>query len=118
MKKSIVISIMAILIASLSISGCIDLGDSESTTLDSQSNDDQQSSSSSSKSTKSSSSSSSSQSSSDYCSLCGGTGTVTCYNTATGGATCYGTGIVQGGPTEGQTCRVCGGTGEIPCPNL
>lgn len=111
--------ILVILAASLSISGCIDFGESESTTSDSQYDDDQQSSSSSSKtSTESSSSSSSSQSSSDYCSLCGGDGTVTCYNTVTGGATCYGTGIVQGGSTEGQTCRVCGGTGEIPCPNL
>jgi hypothetical protein len=114
MKKSIFIGIV-ILVASLSVSGCISLDDTESTTLNDQSND-QQSTSSSSKSTSTKSSSSSSQSSSHVCSECGGTGTVTCYNSVTGGATCYGTGIVQGGSTEGHTCRVCGGTGTIICP--
>jgi DnaJ-class molecular chaperone len=61
-------------------------------------------------------SSSQSSSSSNICPECNGAGTVECYNTVTGGTTCGGTGIVQGGGTEGSTCRVCGGSGTINCP--
>jgi len=34
------------------------------------------------------------------CPECGGVGTVTCYNTVTGGESCEGTGIVQGGQQQ------------------
>lgn len=50
------------------------------------------------------------------CPECGGVGTVTCYNTVTGGESCEGTGIVQGGPTAGRICHICNGLGYITYP--
>lgn len=116
MKNKLIICLISFLVVFVSISGCINTDSSDNSANNINSN--YQDSDSKSSASASSSSSGSQSTSSDDCPECGGTGTVSCYNTVTGGPTCYGTGVVQGGSTEGQVCRVCDGTGVIPCPLL
>jgi len=115
MKNKLIIGIISFLVIFVSISGCIDTdsSDSSTNTVSSSNNQDYNDNT----NTKSSTRTSSKSGDSGICSECGGTGRVMCYNTVTGGTTCAGTGIVQGGSTEGLTCRVCDGTGSITCPN-
>ncbi|MBI5681534.1 MAG: hypothetical protein HZC47_11625 [Methanobacterium sp.] len=120
MKNKLIIGIISFLVIFVSVSGCINTNPADNSTNTANYSSDQGTQGST--NTKSSTSSSSSKSSgskktsSTVCPQCNGYGTVTCYNTVTGGETCDGTGIVQGGSTAGQTCRVCGGTGSITCP--
>jgi len=100
---------MLMLVGLVSTCGCI--SDSVDMGVNDSSSDEDNS-----QSSQSSSSSSSSSQSSNVCPECGGSGEVSCYNTVTGGTSCAGTGIVQGGGTDGLTCRICGGSGVITCP--
>lgn len=107
LQKKVIFLVMLMVVGLVSTCGCV--SDPVDTGVNDSSSDEDNSQS-------SQSSSSSSSQSSNVCPECGGTGEVACYNTATGGTSCAGTGIVQGGGTSGLTCRICGGSGVITCP--
>lgn len=121
MKNKLILSIISFLVVFISVSGCIDSTSSDNSTknINYSTNQASQDITSTKPSTSSSSSKSSGSKSIDstVCPQCSGTGNLDCYNTVTGGPTCYGTGIVKGGPTEGSVCRVCDGSSLITCPN-